>query len=523
MLTSIEGTALSYNLGDAAVNITSTLLASQNAGTNFQSATVSITSGFQTGKDVLSFVNANGISGSWNSTTGVLTLTGSATIANYQAALRSVKFENADLTSNNSSRTISFQVFDGSIYSNTASRNILFTGPPSITTAEVSNIAPTSASCGGSVTEENGASVTARGVCYNTTGNPTISDPKTTDGTGMGSFTSSLTGLTMGTTYYAKAYATNSFGTNYGDQKTFVPALSYCTPPASTNPCTLMYITNITTTGGITNFNNTTACAATSFTNYSTTLSVSQAPGSTVTMSFTSYQYAFNYAVWVDFNDDGTFAAAEKMISLSNSSLTGSTSFTVPADAALGSHRMRVRGEYNGNAIPSDPCAALAYGETEDYSLIVANPAPANPTSVTANYTVLCNGASTTLTANGAVGTVYWYTGSCGGTATTPATGNTLTVSPSTTTTYYARNYNNSQYSAGCASIAITVNPKPTVANLVATGTGIKWYLTSSGGTALATSTLLVNNTHYYASQTVNGVESTTRLDVLVTMSNPAP
>jgi hypothetical protein len=215
----------------------------------------------------------------------------------------------------------------------------------------------------------------------------------------------------MGTTYYAKAYATNSFGTNYGDQKTFVPALSYCTPPASTNPCTLMYITNITTTGGITNFNNTTACAATSFTNYSTTLSVSQAPGSTVTMSFTSYQYAFNYAVWVDFNDDGTFAAAEKMISLSNSSLTGSTSFTVPADAALGSHRMRVRGEYNGNAIPSDPCAALAYGETEDYSLIVANPAPANPTSVTANYTVLCNGASTTLTANGAVGTLttIWH------------------------------------------------------------------------------------------------------------------
>ncbi|MEI8272050.1 MAG: hypothetical protein WCG08_05465 [Paludibacter sp.] len=147
--------------------------------------------------------------------------------------------------------------------------------------------------------------------------------------------------------------------------------------------------------------------------------------------------------------------------------------------------------------------------------------APANLTSITANYSTLCYGASATLTANGVVGTVYWYTGSCGGTATSPATGNTLTVSPTVTTTYYARNYNNSQFSAGCASILITVNARPTVASLVATGTGIKWYLTSTGGTALATSVQLSNNTHYYASQTVNGAESTARLDVLVTLTNP--
>jgi len=146
---------------------------------------------------------------------------------------------------------------------------------------------------------------------------------------------------------------------------------------------------------------------------------------------------------------------------------------------------------------------------------------PANPSGITATYTILCNGASTTLSANGAAGTVYWYTGSCGGTATSPATGNTLTVSPSATTTYYARNYSNSQFSAGCASISIIVNARPTVADLQASGTGLKWYLTSSGGSALATSTPLQNNTHYYASQTVNGVESTVRFDVLVTMINP--
>lgn len=150
---------------------------------------------------------------------------------------------------------------------------------------------------------------------------------------------------------------------------------------------------------------------------------------------------------------------------------------------------------------------------------------PANPSSVTANYNILCNGASTTLTANGAVGTVYWYTVSCGGTATSPATGNTLTVNPSVTTTYYARNYNNSQFSAGCASIGITVNSRPTVANLQASGTDIKWYNASTGGTQYTSpaSTYLVNGQTYYASQTVNGVESTLRFAVLVTMSNPAP
>ncbi len=84
---------------------------------------------------------------------------------------------------------------------------------------------------------------------------------------------------------------------------------------------------------------------------------------------------------------------------------------------------------------------------------------PSDPTSVSTTSSVICNGESTTLTANGAQGTVYWYTGSCGGAPTSPATGNTLIVSPSVTTTYYARNYDNSQYSIGCASVEITVNP----------------------------------------------------------------
>ena len=58
-----------------------------------------------------------------------------------------------------------------------------------------------------------------RGVCWSTSQNPTINDNKTTDGSGTGSFTSQLTGLSRNTIYYVRAYATNSAGTSYGDQK----------------------------------------------------------------------------------------------------------------------------------------------------------------------------------------------------------------------------------------------------------------------------------------------------------------
>jgi hypothetical protein len=92
---------------------------------------------------------------------------------------------------------------------------------PTITTTSISNITGTTASGGGNVTSDGGASVTARGVCWSTSTNPTTANSKTTDGTGTGSFTSSLTGLTRDVTYYVRAYATNSAGTAYGNQVSF--------------------------------------------------------------------------------------------------------------------------------------------------------------------------------------------------------------------------------------------------------------------------------------------------------------
>ncbi len=96
---------------------------------------------------------------------------------------------------------------------------------PTVTTTAISSIASTTATSGGNVTDDGGATVTARGVCWSTSHNPTTSNSKTTNGTGIGSFTSSLTGLTAGTTYYVRAYATNSAGTEYGNEVSFTTTI----------------------------------------------------------------------------------------------------------------------------------------------------------------------------------------------------------------------------------------------------------------------------------------------------------
>ena len=116
------------------------------------------------------------------------------------------------------------------------------TSVPTVTTNDVSNVTTTTATCGGNVTDNGGASVTARGVCWSTSQNPTVSGSHTTDGTGTGTFTSNLTGLTANTTYYVRAYATNSKGTSYGEQKTFT------TSTASVPTVTTNSVSNVTTT-----------------------------------------------------------------------------------------------------------------------------------------------------------------------------------------------------------------------------------------------------------------------------------
>ncbi|MDD4033074.1 MAG: FISUMP domain-containing protein [Bacteroidales bacterium] len=91
---------------------------------------------------------------------------------------------------------------------------------PSVTTGLVTNVTKTTASF--SVTVTGVSSVTARGVCWSTSENPTTSDSKTTDGMGLGTYTSNITGLSPNTTYYVRAYATNTNGIAYGQQRSFI-------------------------------------------------------------------------------------------------------------------------------------------------------------------------------------------------------------------------------------------------------------------------------------------------------------
>ena len=88
---------------------------------------------------------------------------------------------------------------------------------PSVTLSDVADIRLYSAVCGGSVTSDGSGTVIARGVCWDTTAHPTLQNSisHTTDGTGSGTFTSNISGLIMGTTYYVSAYATNEKGTAY--------------------------------------------------------------------------------------------------------------------------------------------------------------------------------------------------------------------------------------------------------------------------------------------------------------------
>ncbi len=93
---------------------------------------------------------------------------------------------------------------------------------PVLTTTPITYITQNTAKSGGNITSDGGLTITARGVCWGTNNSPTIADSKSVNGTGAGGFTSSITGLTANTTYYARAYATNSIGTGYGSVVVFI-------------------------------------------------------------------------------------------------------------------------------------------------------------------------------------------------------------------------------------------------------------------------------------------------------------
>src|SRR5262249_18329780 len=126
-LANIEGTALAYTAGEAATAITQSLTATDIDSATLVGATASFSNNFVPAEDALAFANTPNITGSVNSATRVVQLTGTDTVDNYQAALRSVTYIDTNLLPTASLRTVAFQVDDGFAFahaSNTVTRDI---------------------------------------------------------------------------------------------------------------------------------------------------------------------------------------------------------------------------------------------------------------------------------------------------------------------------------------------------------------------------------------------------------------
>jgi hypothetical protein len=290
----------------------------------------------------------------------------------------------------------------------------------------------------------------------------------------------SATTAVVGSAYYYRCVITAA-GCSSTTGNAQLTINNYC---ASTGTGSAVYITNVSTTGGVTNLNNTSVFTAGGY-NYYSSLSptVSQVAGGAVNFNSTvsGISGGVCYGIFVDWNNNGVFTDAGENVWVSGSSQIStnpSGSFTVPGGQASGNYRMRVVVNYSGTTASS--CNSSINGETEDYIFTVVTPcitfSPSAPT--------ICAGTNTTITASGGTG-YTWSTG-----ATTAA----ITVAPTTTTTYSVTP------TGSCtvpAFMTITVNPAPAAVTVtpatVSICQGAIQTLTASGGTG-ATATVLSQN-----------------------------
>jgi len=131
-LTGMEAAGFVYNGGDGTVVITDSILVDDGDDTIIDSARVELTTNYFSGEDSLGFTSVYGITSTWYSGAGLLVLTGSKTLAQYEVALRSVIYENLQATPSTSTRVISFSISDGDVYSSTSTRSVSSGAPATI-------------------------------------------------------------------------------------------------------------------------------------------------------------------------------------------------------------------------------------------------------------------------------------------------------------------------------------------------------------------------------------------------------
>ena len=171
-------------------------------------------------------VNANGLSSTVVFEWGLTTAYENGNYGAIQSPVTgtSVVAVSANLTDLQSNTTYHYRIKATNAVDITYSNDMSFTTPlsaPQLTTNSITSITGISAISGGNITFDGGSAVTARGVCWSTNPAPTLSNSFSSNGTGSGSYTSNITTLALGTTYYVCAYATNTVGTTYGNVLSF--------------------------------------------------------------------------------------------------------------------------------------------------------------------------------------------------------------------------------------------------------------------------------------------------------------
>ena len=166
---------------------------------------------------------------------------------------------------------------------------------------------------------------------------------------------------------------------DYGIVITAPPPTGYCIPTSANGTADGDFVNSVQL--GSINNNNTGGPSAPPYTNYSSTMSTELEQGAGYTITIQSGTYTPNrVAAWIDFNGDMIFQPGEKLGEFQTTAAMQSQGipFTVPAGATLGATRMRVRSVYvnTGEPNPADPCFAYAWGETEDYGIVITEPAP---------------------------------------------------------------------------------------------------------------------------------------------------
>jgi len=177
-------------------------------------------------------VYPNGVSTTYHFDWGTTSSYGNSTSVLSAGSGSSVANESANISGLTAGTTYHYRISANSSGGTSDGNDLTFTpGAITLSTTVPSAIAMTTATSGGSITSDGGVSVTARGVCWSTTANPTISNPHTTDGSGTGVFVSNLTGLSANTLYHVRAYASNAAGTFYGDDQPFTTLCGVYTLP----------------------------------------------------------------------------------------------------------------------------------------------------------------------------------------------------------------------------------------------------------------------------------------------------